>query len=291
MGKLFDSFWRALAYCFRPRVVLLSLLPFVLMGLLAYGVKLYFWDTALVWVTSQLLWLEGFGLAALRPYLSYIFIIMLATPFIGLASLMLVALLLTPALTALVAAKRFPLLAREHGASWLVSVLWSLLSSLLALLALLLSIPLWLIPPLVMVLPPLIWGWLTYRVMAFDVLSEHASSSERQEIFRRHRLALLGMGLVCGYLGAAPSLIWASGLIFAAAFVVLIPLAVWSYTWVFILSSLWFAHYCLKALEDLRAERAAVEVTPVTEISEVVQRHPSSPAITYEAELPHVDSR
>ena len=37
-----------------------------------------------------------------------------------------------------------------------------------------LSIPLWLIPPLVMVLPPLIWGWLTYRVFGYDVLAEHA---------------------------------------------------------------------------------------------------------------------
>ncbi len=281
MSRLLDSFWRALAYCFRPRVILYSLLPFFVMGILAYLVKLYFWDTALVWITGQLLWLEGFGLAMLRPYLSYLFIILLATPFIGLASLLLVAVLMTPALTALVAARRFPALQREYGASWLLSVLWSLSSSLLALLALLLSMPLWLIPPLVIVLPPLIWGWLTYRVMVFDVLSAHASTEERRELFRRHRLALLGMGMLCGYLGAAPSLIWASGLLFAAAFVLLIPLAVWAYTWVFVLSSLWFAHFCLKALEDLRAERSADNVTLMTE-SETP--HPSNPAtsvVTY----------
>ena len=48
---------------------------------------------------------------------------------------------------------------------------------------------------------------------------------------------------------------WASGALFAAAFVVLVPLAIWIYTLVFAFSSLWFAHYCLAALElRLRSE-------------------------------------
>ena len=99
----------------------------------------------------------------------------------------------------------------------------------MALLALLFSVPLWLVP-LVLVLPPLIWGWLTYRVMAFDALAEHASKDERREVLRRYRVTLLGMGILTGYLGAAPSIVWASGVVFAAAFVVLLPLAIWIYT-------------------------------------------------------------
>jgi hypothetical protein len=65
---------------------------------------------------------------------------------------------------------------------------------LLALVALVVSMPLWLVPPLILILPPLIWGWLTYRVMAYDALAEHASRDERIEIFRRHRGWLLGIG-------------------------------------------------------------------------------------------------
>jgi hypothetical protein len=65
------------------------------------------------------------------------------------------------------------------------------------------------------------------------------------------------MGVFCGYLGAAPSVLWASGALFAAAFVVLVPLAIWIYTLVFALSSLWFAHYCLAVLQLLRQEAAA----------------------------------
>ena len=123
--------------------------------------------------------------------------------------------------------------------------------------ALVLSVPLWFVPPLVLVLPPLIWGWLTARVMAFDALADHASAEERNALLRQHRWPLLGIGVLCGYLGAAPSIVWASGLLFAAAFFVLVPIAIWIYTVVFAFSALWFAHYTLDALAQLRAQRAA----------------------------------
>ena len=51
-------------------------------------------------------------------------------------------------------------------------------------------------------------------------------------------------------------------LLFAAAFFVLVPLAIWIYTLVFAFSSLWFAHYCLAALEQLRAERGRRAAAP-----------------------------
>jgi hypothetical protein len=153
----------------------------------------------------------------------------------------------------LVSRRRFPALERKHGASMLRGAFWSLGSMVLALLALVISMPLWLIPPLILVLPPLIWGWLTYRVMTFDSLADHASGDERRQVFRTHRTRLLLMGIGTGYLGAAPSIVWASGWFFAAAFPVLIPVAIWIYTLVFVFSSLWYAHYCLAALAQIRA--------------------------------------
>lgn len=205
-------------------------------------------------ISSVLAWLQGMGAGSLKMVLAPLIVIFAVTPVIVVLSLLLVALLMTPALTLLVAERRFAGLARQRGASFAFSLLWSLGSTLLALVALVVSLPLWLVPPLILVLPPLIWGWLTYRVMAFDALAEHASADERREIFRRHRGWLMGMGLLCGYLGAAPTLVWASGALFAAAFVILVPLAIWIYTLVFAFSSLWFAHYCLAALQALRAE-------------------------------------
>jgi MFS family permease len=194
----------------------------------------------------------------LKSVIAPLLVIFAVTPLIALVSLLLVSMMMTPAITALVAERRFPDLQRKKGGSLLFGLFWSLGSSLLALLAMVASMPLWLVPPLILILPPLIWGWLTYRVMSFDVLAEHASATERREIFKRHRVWLLGIGIMSGFLGAAPGVVWASGALFAAAFVLLVPLAIWIYTLVFAFSSLWFAHYALSALAELR--RAPLDV-------------------------------
>lgn len=271
--KLFlDSFWRAAAYCLHPRVIVLSLLPLAIMVVLSMGLGYFYWHPAVEWVgrvlessaftRSILSWLQGMGAGDVKSVMVPLILVAGLTPLVVLGSLLLVAVFMGPALSSLVAQRRFTQLERKHGGSLALSIAWSLGSTLLALLALVISLPLWLIPPLILVLPPLIWGWLTYRVMAFDALSEHASSDERREIFRRHRASLLGIGVLTGYLGAAPTVVWASGVLFAAAFVVLIPLAIWIYTLVFAFASLWFAHYCLAALEALRQESAAVPAAP-----------------------------
>jgi hypothetical protein len=272
MNLLFDSFWRALAYGLKPRVILLSFLPLLLMTGLALGLGNFYWDSLLasvrLWLESSTLmgsmtgWMQSFGMGDLKAVLAPLIVIFAVTPLIVVLSLMVVSLLMAPALTLLVAKNRFPSLERKRGGSLLASLWWSLVSTLLALVALVVSVPLWLIPPLILILPPLIWGWLTYRVMAFDALAEHANTEERREIFRRHRISLLGIGLFCGYLGAAPSLIWASGVLLVAAFVVLVPLAIWLYTMVFAFASLWFAHFCLAALHLLREERARAAAAP-----------------------------
>jgi hypothetical protein len=271
MSLFLDSLWRAAGYCLHPRVIALSFLPLAIMVAVSLGLGYFYWDSALEWVrawleSSDLIrafwgWLERVGAGNLKTVVVPLVVILALTPLIVLASLLLVAAFMTPALAALVAKRRFPQLERKQGASMLASIGWSLGSTALALLALVISLPLWLVPPLILILPPLIWGWLTYRVMAFDTLSAHASSAERREIFRRHRLWLFGIGVLTGYLGAAPSVVWASGALFAAAFVILVPLAIWIYTLVFAFASLWFAHYCLAALERLRVE-AASEAPP-----------------------------
>lgn len=267
MGLLIDSFWRAALYLWRPRVIALSMLPLVLTIGLALGLGWFWWDPAVAWVRGLLdstdwaaplwNWLDGMGLARLKAALAPLIVIFTVTPLLALVSLLIVALMMTPAMVELVAQRRFPQLERRHGGSLLVSVLWSLGSTLAALLALLISSPLWLVPPLILILPPLIWGWLTYRVMAFDALAVHASREERQALFREHRGKLLVMGVICGYLGAAPSLVWASGALFAAAFLILVPVALWLYTLVFAFSSLWFSHYALSALAQLRQAEAS----------------------------------
>ena len=273
MALWLDSFWRALAYCFHWRVIALSVLPLLLMVALALGWGYFYWDAAVAsarallqsqgWLGTLWGWLQGWGLGNATAFVAPLLVVVVLTPIVVVIALLVVAVFMAPALVALVAQRRFAMLERKKGGSFLASLGWSLGSTMLAMVALLVSMPLWLIAPLVLLLPPLIWGWLTYRVMAFDALAEHASKEERQAIFVRYRMGLILIGVCSGYLGAAPALVWASGVVFAAAFFVLIPLAIWIYTLVFAFSSLWFAHFCLAALQALRTENAALATTPL----------------------------
>ena len=276
MALFFDAFWRACFYCLRPRVIALSLLPLALMvglgGVLGYTL----WDGAVAGVqdwlqASSLLatvwrWFEQVGLPDLKTVVAPLLVIFTATPLVVMAALLAVSLLMTPSLARYVCERRFADLQRKRGGTFWQGLGWSLLSVLLALGALVLTLPLWMVPPLAMLLPALIWGWLTYRVMVFDVLAEFASREERQQLLAQHRLRLLTMGVLTGLMGAAPSVVWASGALFAAAFVILIPLAIWIYMLVFAFSSLWFAHYALAALAQLRAQGggAVFDVTATT---------------------------
>lgn len=273
MSQLFDAFWRAVAYCMHPRVIGLSFLPLVLMAALSFGLGYFFWDSTVgaleQWlqgyqlVQGALGWLDSVGLGALRSAFAPLLVLVLSMPLIVLSCLLLVAVLMTPAMVELVGQRRFAELERKRGGSLFLGVLWSLGSTLVALVVLVLSMPLWLVPPLVLILPPLIWGWLTYRVFAFDALAQHASGEERKTILRTHRGSLLVMGVLSGYLGAAPSLLWASGAMFVALAPLLVPVAIWLYTLVFAFASLWFSHYALAALQKLRTESLVEVLDPV----------------------------
>jgi Etoposide-induced protein 2.4 (EI24) len=262
MKSILDAFMRAGLYCLMPRVIALSFLPLLLMVVLSWGLGYLYWDAAVSGVrqfleqfsllSSLWSWMEQLGVPDLKTVVAPLLVIVAVTPLVVVVSLFSVSAFMTPGLTRMVLERRFASMERKRGASVLQSLLWSLFSLLLAMGALLLTLPLWLVPPLALVLPALIWGWLTYRVMTFDVLSDIADASERQALMAQHRLSLLGMGIVSGMMGAAPGVVWASGALFAAAFVILVPVAIWIYTLVFVFSSLWYAHFLLDGLSRLR---------------------------------------
>jgi hypothetical protein len=265
---IFDAFWRAAAYCLHPRVVLWSLLPLLACGTAVALLGWAYWEPTVGavraalerWslVAAMLQWLESIGASQLRTLMAPLIVVALSVPVVVVSTLLLVTLLVTPAVVRMVARRRFPQLVRREGAAWWQGLLWALACTASAAAALVLSVPLWFVPPLVLVLPPLIWGWLTYRVFAFDVLASHAAADERRRLIRGLRLPLLAMGVVCGYLGALPSLLWAASaatLIFAP---VLVVVSVWLYTLIFAFASCWFAHYLLAALQRLRGPSIGV---------------------------------
>jgi hypothetical protein len=273
IGELLDAFWRAAAYCLHPKVIVLSLLPLAIVGGSAAALGYFYWEPAVDAVRATLDdlslldalfgWLRSIGGGSWTSVIAPLVIVALAVPVFVIASLFVAALLMTPSIVALVAARRFPRLEKRRGGGFWSSLAWSLGSTAVALIALVVTIPLWFIPPLVLVLPPLIWGWLTYRVLAFDVLALHASSAERALLLRAERWPLFAIGVVCGAFGAAPSLLWAVSALTLVLAPVLIVVSIWIYTLMFAFSSLWFAHYLLAALQRLRAAEGAA-VSPAS---------------------------
>ncbi len=262
MKGLADAFWRAAAYCLHPRVVLWSVAPVLLAGGLVAGLAWWQGEAAVqavratldgwAWSSTLLGWLDAIGAGGLRRWLAPLIVLALALPLLVVLALLLVALLMTPAIVALVASRRFPHLERRKGAAWWQVWAWSLLSGVLALAVLLVSLPLWLVPPVALVLPPLIWGWLTYRVFAYEVLAAHADADERRRVLDEHRTPLLAMGVIAGYMGVVPTLIWAFGAVTLVLAPLLLVVSVWLYTLVFAFAAAWFAHYALAALQAMR---------------------------------------
>ncbi|MBY0237195.1 MAG: EI24 domain-containing protein [Burkholderiaceae bacterium] len=265
MSQLADAFWRAAAYCLHPRVIGMSFLPLLLSATLALGLGYFFWADAVTgmrstlesWqlINSLLGWLDSVGASGLRSALAPLLVLAFALPVIVVLSLLLVALMMTPTLIRLVAERRFPTLEKKQGGTFWKSLAWSLLHSVLALFALLVSLPFWLIPPLALIVPPLIFGWLSYKVFAFDALAEHASAQECRQLMRAHKVPMMTLGLVTGFLGAAPAAIWAFGVMAVALAPLLVLVSIWLYTLVFAFSTLWFIHYALNALQELRMSR------------------------------------
>ncbi len=260
-----DALWRALLYCLFPRVMALSLLPLVLSGVFLGLLAWLTWEPA---VSAVRLFLEQggwgqtvfeafdrFGLGALRALMAPVLVVILAVPVVLVACLLLVASFMTPAMVKLVQSRRLPALLSLAQSPWWRSLSWSLWSTLLAVLAFVATLPLWLLPPFPLVLPPLVWGWLTYRVLAFDTLADWATPSEIRELLQTHRKPLLFMGIASGLLGAAPSALWAVGALALAFAPFILLLSIWLYTLAFALASLWFAHFLLPALMQLRAQQ------------------------------------
>jgi hypothetical protein len=277
MRAVLDALARSLAYCLMPRVVAMSLLPLVMLMALCGALTWAYWEQGVALVhdaleMSALLgaavkWLEAVGAPNFRAVLAPMILVAAVVPVLVVACLMVVTQFMTPSLVKLVAQRRFAQLERRKGTPVWWSVVRSVALSLLAVLVLIVSIPLWLVPPLVLLIPPLVWGWLAMQVMSFDVLSDHAAPQERVELMREHRWPLLAMGVASGLMGAAPAAVWA----FSALTLVLAPLvmmaSIWLYTAVFALTSLWFAHYLLAALQQHRllAEGELLDPLPPSE--------------------------
>ncbi|AUT67898.1 MULTISPECIES: EI24 domain-containing protein [Paraburkholderia] len=263
MNDLLRSFGRALSSVLHPRMLWLTFMPFA-GATIVWGVALWFsWQT-LIGATRN--WLESWpltttlyglfdwlGFSSLHAAVAPFIVIAVAIPLIVVTVLLLIATLSMPAVIKHLSKRQFAALEMRHGGTFAGSLVHSIWTTLVCLLVLVITLPLWLIPPFFALIPPLLWGWLTYRVMTYDALSLHASSEERRALVRQHRLPLLLIGVASGLLGSLPTLIWASSVWLIVLFPVMTAVTIWIYAFILVFTALWFGYYCLRALQRMRA--------------------------------------
>jgi len=244
------------------RMLMLTILPFVL-SLLLWGVALwlglqpmmdwlgaYFADSG--WFQTARSALDWMGLGSVRTFLVPLIAMWLLLPLMILTALVFVGVVAMPVVAKHVSSRWFPDLERRQGGSMAGSVATSLGSFFIFAGIWIVTLPLNAVPFLALLVQPLLWGWLTYRVMAYDALAEHASVQERRTLMREHRWPLLAIGVAAGAMGAAPTMLWLGGALFLVLLPLLAGVAIWVYVLVFVFSGLWFQHYLLAALQELR---------------------------------------
>lgn len=282
LKALVFSFFRAIGSQCRPRMLLLTLLPFIV----ASGLWLL-----LLWLGLQPLidliqrlfeaydihvvsgkWLTFLGMAALKTLIVPLIAMWLLLPLMVATSLIFVSVFAMPAVVRFVGTRYHPGLERRHGGNFL-TVLWITVKSLTIFVVLwIVTLPLCALPVIGLAIQPLLWGWLTCRLIASEVLAVYADIDERQALMRKHRWSLLTIGTLCGLLGVAPGLLWMGGLMGAVLFPILFPLSIWLYVLVFTFSGLWFSHFGLTAIAAYRLGRTLEAEVAVEEILAVEEK-------------------
>lgn len=284
LQQVFKSFGMALVGTMHPRMLWLSLRPFLIVSVL-WGVLIWLtWTPALEalsiflttsiftsWIQEGLIW-AGFENA--RAWIAPLFFVMLIIPLITVSLLVFIAFSTVPAIVNIASRQaQFQDLECKQGGGLFGSLVYTLWSALICLALVMLTLPVWWIPPLVAVLPPLLWGWLTMRLMSYDVLAKHASAEERDILIQKYRWPLLCMGIASGMLGAVPTFFWATSALALVLFPIVSFVALWIYSLIFVFAALWFSYFLLDALKQLREEELYKALTVQSRVVDIELPH------------------
>lgn len=258
-GRAFASQWHG-------KLLLMSLAPFLL-AVGVWAVLLYLGLQPLIDFVHATFsqygvfsysgsFLSSLGLGALKTVVVPLIAMLLLLPLMILTALIFIGVIAMPVILRHVGARNYPQLEQRNGGSVLGSV-GVALGGMAAFIGLwLLTLPLYVFPPLAVFVQALLWGWLTSRMMVYDVLADYASADERRQLLAEHRWPLIAIGVVSGAAGALPGAIWLGGVMAVVFFPFLAAASIWLYVLVFIFTALWFAYYCLEALARMRAAEA-----------------------------------
>ena len=242
LPQVLKSFGLALVGTMHPRMLWLSLRPFLIVSVL-WGCLIWLtWTPALAvlsefltnslftnWIQEGLIW-AGFENA--RAWIAPLFFVMLIIPLITISLLVFIAFTTVPTIVRIVVRQaHYQDLECKQGGGLFGSLIYTLWSALICLALVMLTLPVW-----------------------YDVLAKHASVDERDQLLEKFRWPLLYMGIASGMLGAVPTFFWATSALALVLFPIVSFVALWVYSLIFVFAGLWFSHFLLGALKELRQE-------------------------------------
>lgn len=270
MQDVIRAFGQALKGIFHPWVIWLSVRPFLIGATFWFVILWFSWTPLLDWMRSFMtnsafalgiantLSQVGWG-DSLRAIVAPYFSVVVLMPLIIVSILVIVSFTsVTSVLRHVERQSLFAGLKKERGGSFLGSLWVCLSSTFIFLVLVVITLPIWWVPPVFAMIPPILWGWLTARLMTYDVLSRHASKIEREILLKRYQVPLLVMGIIAGMMGAIPTFFWLSSVFILVLFPFVSILMMWLYSLVFIFAALWFTHYLLFALKEHRDHEGVV---------------------------------
>ncbi len=230
-----------------PKMLGLLLGPFLLSLVLWAAAAWFFWQPLTNLIGSVLFsnglmaqvnaWLAQIGLPA-KGLVSALLALLLVVPLMFVTAVAAIAVFAMPAVTRHLTATHYPDVVKKGNLALGASI-WNSVSSLIIfVMGYLITLPLWLIPPLFIVVPLFWWGWFNSRVMRFDSLLEYASEQERSHIIAANKADFRLLGLATAGLNYLPPLF-----IVAPVF-----------------GALAFSHYAFEQLRLLRQHNQASEI-------------------------------
>lgn len=233
---------RAVITQFRGPMLLALLLPFAVALIGAIVLIWLFWTPLSEWLQVTLFqWsavnqidsmLMTVGIASLKLWLIPVAATLILLPLSGILGLVAAAVFIMPLVLRHLGERDYPDVRRQGGNAIVASVWNALWVSVVFVLGWLFTLPLWLLPPLAVLLPIFWWAFAFTRMLRLDALADHASPQERKILQARHNKGFWALGTICALINLLPPA-W-----------FLLP----------VFSALMFSHFGLEALRRLRSE-------------------------------------
>ena len=210
MKNITEALTRALRDLMQPRILGLIIWPVLLAILFWGGLAFLFRVPLYAWLQH---WLASYGMSGtyfgisiawMGDSLAVILFFALLIPLINLTALLITSIFAMPLLLRFVCARDYAELETKGGGNIWGSVWNTLIGVSIFCVLWIITLPLWLIPPLGIVLPLILSAYLNQRLFGYDALAEHASAPEYQTLVKQTRSNLWLLAILVAFIQFIP---------------------------------------------------------------------------------------